>query len=215
MKTKKETRTKVANYQPKSGWDNKSQTFLNFVEMRHKSSRQPLERVALLSEAVATELGQDARMAFFAGLLQFFGTIFLPNNLSLKSKVTKTEYEAVKDEMWKNYHKIKDVNLFEALVVALIYVFQIKGYSLDIDDFPGWIEPAQARKIMSVTTIVSVCAFIDAYFNSYSDESTKIIKEEDDPTLKELLEAVYPNDHPVVKAALKCMYIVQNKEEDE
>ena len=61
---------------------------------------------------------------------------------------------------------------------------------------------------------VSVCAFIDAYFNSSSDESTKIIQE-DDPTLRELLEAVYPNDHPVVKAALKCMHRVQNGEEDE
>ena len=72
---------KIDQYSPGGKLDQTAKVFMAIGKIHHNQPKEHMERVALLSEAVASKTGKDAKAAFFAGLLHDVGKILLPHEL--------------------------------------------------------------------------------------------------------------------------------------
>ena len=63
------------------------------------------------------------------------------------------------------------------------------------------MESATIKKVLNISTIISICDFVDAY--SHRDTKIKDGSDEAGPTLREMLLGKYPEDRLLIDAALE------------
>ncbi|MEA1925821.1 MAG: HDIG domain-containing protein [Patescibacteria group bacterium] len=204
MKLDTRIRKKIDQYQPQGNIDHTSKFFLLMAEVNHLGTKQHCQRVALLAEQVAKKTKKDPKAAFFGGLLHDIGKIILPNTLFDGHDIDKEEYEQIKKHALNGFKILKDVHLFTALGAGLHHNLYKGGYGLSQKDFPSNFSIETIKKLLEISTIISICDFIDAFTHrktAIKDGSDKVSGK---ATLKKMLQNKYPNDYILVDIALKC-----------
>ena len=200
MKTSTLIQRKINHYNPSGDLAHTSRLFLAFSEVNHNTTKKHVEKVALLSEETAKCLKKDAKAAFFAGLLHDIGKIFLPANLFDGHNITSEEYEYVKTHAIVGFKALKKYHLFTALCSGLHHNLYKAGYGISNDLFPSTWSPSTIKKVLEISTIISICDFVDAFTSrttTIKDGSDKVKTD-----LKSMLYEKYSNDQIVVDAAL-------------
>lgn len=190
----------IGLYDPGCGLDTSSRLFLHMVEIRHPEVLDHCERVALLAESTAKVLRKDAKAAFFAGLLHDIGKVILPSTLFDGHEISAEEYALVKEHAYDGFTILKDMHLFTALASGAHHAMYQAGYGIGVEDLPKeWGLPT-ILKVLEISTIVSICDFIDAY----THRTTTIKDGSGGVDLKGMLDKKYPNDPIVVQTALEA-----------
>ncbi len=189
---------KLEKYQPKGGLKETARLFLANMKINHQSTERHLKRVALLSSESARILKKDELAAFFGGLLHDFGKGLLPHSLFEEKEITKDEYEKIKEHSRIGFEALKDKHLFTALCVGSHHGVYKNGYGITAKDFPVECSPSLMKKVLEISTIVSICDFI----NAYSTRKTKTKDDSGKLNLKEALLNKYPDDILVIEAIL-------------
>ena len=162
------------------------------------------QRVAKLSEKTARMIGKDKKAAFFGGLFHDLGKIFVHKELFDGRNITDKEYEEVKEHSLMGHSSLKSIHLFSALCCGLHHAMGESGYGLNSKNLPYKMKPSTLKKVLGISSIVSVCDFIDAFstrktkikYEDYSDQKTR--------NLKKLLAKKFPEDKVVIDVALKA-----------
>lgn len=203
MNTSLQVKKKIDKYNPKNGLGYTAKFFLALSEVNHFSVKEHVQNVALLAEAAAKQLKKDTKAAFFAGLLHDVGKIILPPELFDGHNITAEEYNRVKTHAKAGFVALTKLHQFTALCAGFHHNLYKAGYGSSLDDFPSYWAPATIKKVLDISTIVSICDFIDAY----THRTTKIKDGSDEHTksLKEMLYEKYPNDHLTVDIAYEQM----------
>lgn len=193
---------KIAAYQPKGGLDHTARLFLAVCSINHHGVKEHAERVALLAEATALTLEKDLKATFFAGLLHDFGKIMLPAELFQDKKISEHDFARIKTHAISAFRVLRQFHPFVALCAGLHHALYKMGYGLTLKDLPEEWSLATAKKVLDISTIISVCDFIDAA----THRKTKLrgAKAREKQTWRQMLLEKYPDDHLVVKAALKA-----------
>ena len=192
---------KIRNYQPKGNLDKTAEIILAFSSVNHPQVKSHCQRVGLLAEATALELGKDAKAAFFAGLLHDSGKITQPHFLFDGHNISAEEYEEVKKHVFAGFTALKKHHLFVALCAGLHHALFLNGYGLKTGIFPKKWHMGTVKKILEISAIISVCDFVDAFC-----QRTTTIKDGSDqaaPDLKGMLYAKYPEDHRTIDIVLR------------
>jgi putative nucleotidyltransferase with HDIG domain len=199
MKRDTKVRHKIIAYNPKGGLAQTAMFFLALAEVNHRSTKDHVVNVSLLAESTAVQLKKDAKAAFFAGLLHDVGKLLLPANLFDGHNISPEEYTQIKEHARNGFKALMKLHMFTALCAGFHPNLYQTGYGVTMDDFPSKWSPATVKKVLDISTIVSICDFVDAFTN----RQTKILdgSAEKAPDLKGMLYAKYPNDHQVVDAA--------------
>ncbi|MFZ2975007.1 MAG: HD domain-containing protein [Candidatus Moraniibacteriota bacterium] len=193
--------TKIKKYNPKGGLSRTAELFLALSEINHKQVKEHAERVALLSEAVATKMKKDKKATFFAGLLHDIGKIILSYKLFDGHNIDTQEYEEVKRHAISGFEALSKLHEFTALCAGLHHNLYKRGYGVKISDFPKNWSPATAKKVLEISAIVSVCDFIDAF--THRKTEIKDGSNNNATGLKEMLKEKYPDDHEIIRIAIK------------
>lgn len=201
-------REMLEKLQPKGNLDHTAKLFLACVSVKHKSTGAHLKRVALLSAETARALGRDEKAAFFGGLLHDFGKMLLPYHLFNDREITQDEYVEIKKHARMGFEALKNLHLFTALCAGIHHGLYENGYGLTVKDFPPHWPPALVKKVLGISTIISICDFIDAH----STRRTKIKDGSSGVDLKGMLLGKYPDDQMVVEAALMAKKSLRLKE---
>ena len=189
---------KITAYQPK-GLIQSSRLFLALAGINHESTKNHVENVALLAEAVAISLKKDAKAAFFAGLLHDIAKITLPAPLFDGHNITPEEYAQIKKHAQDGFNALMKLHLFTSLCAGLHHNLYKSGYGVTMEDFPKNWSPATIKKVLDISMIISICDFIEAF----THRPTKILDGSDKaPDLKSMLHAKYPDDIVTVDTAL-------------
>jgi hypothetical protein len=194
---------RIVAYRPKGGLDHTARLFLAICSINHPRVKEHAERVALLAENTALALEKDLKAAFFAGLLHDFGKIMLPPELfQEKVKISERDFAHIKTHAVSAFRVLQPFHPFIALCAGLHHALYKMGYGLTLKDLPEEWSLATAKKVLDISTIISVCDFIDAA----THRKTKLrgTKAEKKSTLRQLLLEKYPDDRLVVRAALKA-----------
>ena len=203
MGTSQTVQNKITKYKPKGGLDHTARFFLALCELNHESTKEHVERVALLAEATAKSLKKDAKAAFFAGILHDIGKLVLSAKLFDGHNVDTAEYNEIKTHAQAGFKALQKFHLFVALCAGLHHNLYKAGYGLTVDMFPKEWSPATIKKVLDISTIISICDFVDAF----THRTTKIKDGSDqgqpEPDLKEILYTKYSNDLIVVDTVLK------------
>jgi hypothetical protein len=202
MGTSRTVQSKIMKYKPKGGLDHTARFVLALSEVNHESTKQHLERVALLAEATAKILKKDTRAAFFAGLLHDLCKLILPANLFDGHNITAEEYEIVKTHAQASFKVLQKFHLFVALCAGLHHNMYNTGYGIPVDLFPKNWSPATVKKVLDISTIISICDFVDAFTNRKT--TIKDVSDAAQPDLKNMLYNKYLNDNIIVDAVLLC-----------
>jgi len=192
---------RIKQYQPKGNLEQTAEIILAFSGINHSPVKAHCQRVALLTEATAIELGKDAKAAFFAGLLHDSGKIIQPHFLFDGHNISAEEYEEVKKHVFAGFTALKKHHLFVALCAGMHHAVFHNGYGLKTEVFPQNWHMGTVKKILEISAIISVCDFIDAFC-----QRTTTIKDGSDqkaPDLKGMLYKKYPEDHQTIDIALK------------
>jgi putative nucleotidyltransferase with HDIG domain len=191
---------KIKAYNPSGDLAHTARLFLAFAEINHVSTKKHVENVALLCESTAKSLRKDTKAAFFAGLLHDIGKMLLPSSLFDGHEVTSEEYSRIKEHSRVGFEALKKFHAFTALCAGLHHNLYTSGYGVSLEDFPKTWSPTTVKKVLEISTIVSICDFIDAF----TTRKTKIKDGSDASTkdLKTMLYTKYANDLEVVDAAL-------------
>jgi putative nucleotidyltransferase with HDIG domain len=200
MNLNKVIRNKISKYKPKNGLDHIATFFISLSSIKHGNVTGHVERVALLSEAVAKKLKLDTKLAFFAGLMHDVGKIVLPFNLFDGHNITKKEYEEVKKHAIYGSEMLSNTYLFTSLCCGLHHAVYQNGYGLTLNDFPENVNVNILKKTLTISTIVSICDFIEAFThrNTKLHSSSGLIPK----NLRQLLYEKYPYDTYKVDIAL-------------
>lgn len=185
---------------------NSSKLIISLLRTHSKEVWGHCQRVALLSEKTAEILGKDKKAAFFAGLLHDLGKIFVRKELFRGQDITDEEYKEVKEHALKGYTSLKNIHLFTALCCGLHHAVGENGYGLNSKNLPHKMKPSTLKKVLDISTIVSICDFIDAFCN----RKTKIkdgnnSNDAKKPYLKKLLSKKFPDDKTIIYTTLKVM----------
>ena len=192
---------RISDYHTNNGLDHVARFFISLASLKHGKVVGHVERVALLSEAVAVKMKIDPKPVFFAGLLHDVGKIVLPANLFDDKDISQDEYEIIKKHAILGAEALECDYLFTSLCVGLHHAMYAKGYGLSLQDFPKFLSPVTVKKILQTATIISVCDFIDAFTHRKTgirDGSDKVGGD-----LKSMLYAKYASDTQVVDIALE------------
>ncbi len=192
--------SKIDVYTPKGGLGHTAKLFLALSAVNHEQVKGHIERVALLSEAVAMRMQMDNKAAFFAGLLHDVGKIILPADLFDGHNISAEEYAKVKEHASAGFKALAQFHYFTALCAGLHHALYKKGYGLTIHDFPEDWGLETVKKVLEISAIVSVCDFIDAF--THRKTAIKDGSDAKAPDLRGMLLAKYPNDHLIVDCAL-------------
>lgn len=197
---KKTIEKRIRSYNPKGGMAQTVLFFLNLCSIQHQNVEGHCERVALAAEAVAKKLSKDAKAAFFAGIFHDVGKLTLPADLFSGREITDEEYTEIKTHARAAFLALQNQHMFVALYAGLHHAMYRDGYGLELRDFPKGFSPATVKKILEISTIISICDFVDAYRHRKSairDGSNTSTQD-----LKGMLYAKYPDDQIVVDLAL-------------
>lgn len=202
MKRNALIKKKILDYNPKSGLAQTALFFLDLAAVNHNSTKDHIERVALLAEATAIKLKKDAKAAFFAGLLHDIGKVVLPASLFDGHNISPEEYAQVKKHAQDGFQALKKLHMFTALCAGLHHNLYQAGYGVRVEDFPPEWSPATVKKVLDISTIVSISDFVEAY----TSRKTKILDGSgDSPTLSAMLENKYPNEHLTTAIVLELV----------
>lgn len=201
MSIRELTLKKIFDYQPKNGLDYVARFVLSLTSLKHGKVTGHVERVALLSEAVAQKIKIDAKAAFFAGLLHDVGKLVLPYHLFEGYEISDEEYEEIKKHAILGSQALKDDYVFTSLCVGLHHAMYERGYGLTIKDFPENYSPALIKMVLQTSAIVSISDFIEAFTHRGGKVRDGSSKSGND--LKTMLYAKYPNDIQLVDIALE------------
>ena len=192
---------KIELYKPDGNLDHTARVFLALSGINHGQVKGHAERVALLTEMVATRQGLNQKAAFFAGLLHDIGKLVLPYDFFDGRDISVEEYEQVKTHAINGFLAFNGTHLLTAVCAGIHHALYHHGYGLTIDDFPKEWNLATVKLVLDIGMIISICDFIDAY----NHRKTKIKDGSDQgtPTLKEMLYKKYPNEHAVIDIALE------------
>ncbi|MCK4800291.1 HD domain-containing protein [Candidatus Parcubacteria bacterium] len=181
--------------------DHTAKLVLALCSVNHEQVKEHLERVALLSEEVAIMLGKDAKAAFFGGLLHDIAKIVLPYDLFYDNKsINEKEYEEIKTHALAGFEILRDFHEFTALCCGLHHSLYEHGYGLSPKDFPDEWDLVIIKKILAISTIISICDFIDAFTHRENSMNSQYNKKEN--SLEDMLKEKYPDDHQVIDIAL-------------
>jgi response regulator RpfG family c-di-GMP phosphodiesterase len=204
---------KISSYQPDGNLGHTTRLILALLQIRHDTVKGHMERVGLLAEFVAKQLKKDAKAAFFAGLLHDVGKLVLPNHLFAGQNISNDEIDLVKTHADASFQALHGFHLFTAYCAGLHHAMYKNGYGLRTENFPTSMQPATIKKILEIATIVSICDFIDAFTHrktSIRDGSDLV-----GPSLFEMLNAKYPDDHLVITIALEMnkqeIFLLENQ----
>lgn len=162
------------------------------------------QRVALLSEKTAEIMSKDKKAAFFAGLLHDLGKIFVRKELFSGQDITDEEYKEVKEHALKGYASLKNIHLFTALCCGLHHAVGENGYGLNSKNLPHKMKPSTLKKALDISTIVSICDFIDAFCKRKTKIKDGDSGDQKMSNLKKLLAKKFPEDKVVIDTALKA-----------
>ena len=196
---------KIIAYNPKGELAQTAKFFLAMSEVNHAPTKDHVERVALLAEKTAKRLRKDAKAAFFAGLLHDVGKIILPANLFDGHNVNEEEYVHIKTHALAGFKALKKLHLFTALCAGLHHNLYKAGYGVGLDVFPEDWSPATIKKVLDISTIISICDFVDAFMNRKTEIKDGSDAGVEKPDLKTMLYAKYSNDLAVVDVVLSCV----------
>ena len=197
MNLSSEIKRRIKKYKPKGGLDHASTLLLSMASVHHASTRDHMERVALMSESVARTTKKDCKAAFFAGLLHDAGKMLLPHDLFDGHDITDEEYQRVKGHAVAGFEALRKQHLFTALCAGLHHNLCSLGYGVGVSCFPRKWSPGTVKKVLEISVIVSVCDFVDAWRN----RKTKPKGVDVGPSLIVALYKRYPDDVAVVDAA--------------
>lgn len=138
---------KIKEYNPKGGLAFTAMFFIALAEVNHRSTKDHVEKVALLSEATAIKLRKDAKAAFFAGLLHDVGKLLLPSNLFDGHNITPDEYDTVKKRARDGFKALMKLHIFTALCAGFHHNLYQAGYGVSIEDLPTKWSPATIKKV--------------------------------------------------------------------
>lgn len=178
--------------------------FLIFSAAKHHPVRDHMERVALLSESTARNLGEDAKAAFLAGLLHDIGKLTLPHYLFDGRNITPQEYDQVKEHAIIGFNLLRKNHPFSALCAGLHHALYKRGYGLSVRDFPKCWSPETIKKVLTISAIISICDFVDAY---KTRKTTPKDFQKGCRRLKDVLCKKYPNDKRIIEAALRSFQV--------
>jgi hypothetical protein len=103
----------------------------------------------------------------------------------------------------ERFKALQKFHLFVALCAGFHHNLYKAGYGLTVDMFPKEWSPATIKKVLDISTIISICDFVDAF----THRDTKIKDGSDqgqaEPDLKDMLYNKYPNDMLIVDTVLK------------
>lgn len=201
MKTSIIVNNKIKKYSPKGELSHTAKLFLVFCELNHCSTKDHVERVALLSEATAKKLKKDTKAAFFAGLLHDIGKMLLPHQLFDGHNINAEEYSKVKEHAILGFKALKEFHMFTAYCAGLHHNLYQRGYGVDVKDFPSNWSAATIKKVLDISTIISICDFVDAY--THRTTEIKDGSNNNSPDLRIMLYEKYPNDLLTVDIVLK------------
>lgn len=194
---------KTKGYHPLGHLDFTVRLILIISGIFHKLVKIHLERVALLSERTAEILGEDMKAAFFSGITHDVGKIALSFKLFDGHNINAKEYLKVKSHAVIGFQILMKLHYeFIAVCAGLHHELYEFGYGITTDDIPKKWSTVKVKKVFKISTIVSICDFIDAF----THRATKIMDGSDKKSsnLLEMLIAKYPNDIPAVHAALQA-----------
>jgi putative nucleotidyltransferase with HDIG domain len=192
----------ITKYNPKGDLAHTARFFLALAEVNHKSTKEHVEKVALLCEETARVLGKDAKAAFFAGLLHDIGKILLPATLFDGHNISEEEYTHVKEHAQIGFKVLKKFYAFTALSAGLHHNLYKTGYGISVDAFPSEWSLVTIRKILDISAIVSICDFVDAFMTRKT-----VIKDGSDnvqgiPDMRKMLYNKYPDDRHIVDTVI-------------
>lgn len=192
---------KIVDYHPNNGLGSVSKFFISLASLRHGKVVGHIERVALLSEAVAKKMEIDSKPVFFGALLHDVGKIILPANLFEDQDIGQEEYEEIKKHALLGAEALKCDYLFTSFCVGLHHAMYKRGYGLSPDDFPEFLSQETISEILQIATIISICDFVEAF----THRKTKFKDGSDDveSDLTSMLYAKYPDDTGVIDIALE------------
>ena len=193
---------KIAEYNPKGDLAHTAKLFLAMSEVNHVSTKEHVERVALLAEKTAKKLRKDAKAAFFAGLLHDIGKMLLPAGLFDEHNIDALEYSHVKTHALAGFQALKKLHLFTALCAGLHHNLYKAGYGVGVDSLPAGWSPATIKKVLEISTIISICDFVDAFRNRKTEIKDGSDAGIEKPDLKSMLYSKYSNDLAVVDVVL-------------
>jgi hypothetical protein len=193
---------KISAYKPKGGLETTANLFLAMAKNYHFSTMEHAMRVGMMCEEVAKKQKKDKKAAFFAGLLHDMGKILLPSDLFSGRDISDEEYLRVKEHALVGFKSLKKLHMFTAFCAGFHHNLYKRGYGLSAKDFPKTWSPCTIKKVLDISTIVSICDFIDAFTN----RKTKI-KSGGSGDLKKMLLEKYPDDQVVVQECLNSLML--------
>jgi putative nucleotidyltransferase with HDIG domain len=189
------------SFHPKGGLRISAEMFLNLSANKHQQVREHSIRVAFMSETVAIALKMDAKAAFFGGLLHDIGKIVLPYELYDGHNITADEYLVVKLHAKIGFETLKSLHLFTSVVCGLHHNMYKNGYGIDV--FPSEWNKDTVSKAIEISSIVSICDFIDAY----TTRNTEIKDGYSGNNLIDMLHNKYPGNKTIVDVALDVLML--------
>jgi len=201
MKLDTQINRRIKKYGPKGGLDHTAQTVMALSGVNHQSVKEHNERVALLAEATAIELGKDAKAAFFAGLLHDTGKVTQPHNLFDGHNITAEEYAQVKEHAKDGYQVLAGRHLFTALCAGMHHAMYFHGYGITVSRMPKKWHMGTVKKALEIAGVISICDFVDAF--SQRKTTIKDGSDQGGQDLRSMLYSKYPEDHQVIEIVLK------------
>ena len=183
---------KIHEYSPGGRLEHTANYYLVLYEIQQLDTKYHCERVALSAEELALAVGDDAKAAFFAGLLHDVGKLDFPSKYFDGRNISDEEYERLKKHAIAGFQKLKKLHYFTALCAGLHHSLCKHGYGLTQNDFPKSWNVNTIKKVLRISTIVSICDYIDAS----NSRGTKVKSEASDNgrPLKERLKEKYPGE---------------------
>lgn len=121
-------------------------------------------RVGLLARLTARETGKDEHAAYLAGVFHDDGKAELPPDLFADKDITPEEYEIIKEHARLGYLEHKERMPKTALCSGLHHRMGAgPGYGITFEDIPKGISFVELKKLLDISTIVSLADFIDAF----------------------------------------------------
>lgn len=201
MKLETKINQRIKKYAPKGGLDITAQTVMALLGINHQPVKVHAMHVALLAEAVAQELGKDAKAAFFAGLLHDIGKLTQPYDLFDGHNITAEEYAEVKKHAEDGYQALVGKHIFTAVCAGMHHAMYYHGYGISVSKIPKNWHGGTWKKAFELSGIVGICDHTDA-----ACQRSTIPKDgsaNNGLDLKGTLYNKFPDDHQVIDIVLR------------
>lgn len=172
--------------------------YFSILGITHKPVKEHSERVAVMARYVANKTGKDVNAAYYAGIFHDIGKLSLPYTLFDGHNISNEEYTLVKNHVEYGYNILSNKMMFTSLCVGLHHnMSKTTGYGIDFSMFPSDLSNQTVKKILDISTIISICDFVDAFTTrktiAKDGASTKSLNEnliERFPEEKQIIEII-------------------------